>query len=386
MFENHVSHSHLLQTRPKVAVLYPIQFGEGGLFGGGERYALELAKALAKRTPTRLVTFGAKTQTEKIGELEIHTYRPFRYLRGQRTNPLSFSFMRSLWDVDVVHCVFWNSLITDFATVFSKLSKKRVFVTDVGGGGSLSLLRWLPIGRLVDRYLLIAEQGGGAFKEFRNKWGIIYAGIDADYYKPKNGLKREGVLFVGRLLPHKGINYLIEAVEPDVPLTVVGRPYHEEYFSLLKKLSVGKRVTFVTDASNDAVVQHYQSSAVKVFCSVNDTVYGDHTDLPELLGFTAMEAMSCGAPVIATNVGGMSEVVVDGVTGYLIPPGDSMAIREKIGILIGNLLLRERLGMAGRERILRHFTWESVAEKCMRAYTEAGMNKEHGRQIVLSAE
>jgi glycosyltransferase involved in cell wall biosynthesis len=386
MFEDPVSRSRLGRTNPKVAVVYPIQFGEEGLFGGGERYALELARALSKKTPTRLVTFGPESRRVRSGELEIHTHRPITYLRGQRTNPVSLGFLRSLWGVDVVHCVFWNSLLTDFATLFPRLLGKRIFVTDVGGGGSFSLLRWLPIGHLVDRYLLIAEQGGGAFKEFKDKWGIIYAGIDTDYYKPRDDLKREGVLFVGRLLPHKGVNYLIEGVQPDTKLTIVGRPYHEEYFRLLQKLSVGKRVTFVTEATNEDVVRHYQSSAVKVFCSVNDTVYGDHTDLPELLGFTAMEAMACGTPVIATKVGGMSEVVLDGVTGYLIPPNDPEAIREKIRILLGDSSLRERLSGAGRARILRHFTWESVAEKCINAYLGAGLNKEHGEQVALSAE
>ncbi len=68
--------------------------------------------------------------------------------------------------------------------------------------------------------------------------------------------------------PIKGVNYLIEAIGADVPLTVVGRPYQEKYYELLQQLSIGKNVTFVTDASDEEVIRRYQSSAVMVFPSV----------------------------------------------------------------------------------------------------------------------
>jgi glycosyltransferase involved in cell wall biosynthesis len=355
---------------PRVAIVYPIPFGDEGIFGGGERYALELAKALAKRTPTRFITFSSRPRRETIDGLEIQVYRPLKYMRDQKTNPLSLGFLRGLFDVDVVHCVFWNSLMIDFANIFAQVTGKKIFVTDVGGGGNITLLNWLPLAKWVDGYLLIAEQGGKQFESFRSKWHIIYAGINTERYQPDPVAKREGIGFVGRLLPHKGVNYLIEAIDADMPLTIVGRPYHEEYFQLLKQLSVGKKVTFITDASDEDVVKCYQTSAVNVFSSVNDTIYGDHTDLPELLGFTAMEAMACGTPVIVTNVGGMSEVVVDGVTGYLVPPNDPAAIRAKLRLLIENPSLARQLGEAARHRILERFTWDRVAERCLDAYSQ----------------
>lgn len=355
---------------PKVAIVYPIPFGDEGIFGGGERYALELAKALAKRTPTRLITFGSRPRREIIDGLEIQVYKPLKYMRNLPTNPLSLGFLKGLVGVDVVHCVFWNSLMIDFANLFAQLTGKKVFVTDVGGGGNISLLNWLPLAKWVDGYLLIAEQGGKQFETFRSRWHIIYAGINTERYRPDPLVKREGVVFVGRLLPHKGVNYLIEALDPDIPLTIVGRPYREEYFQLLKQLSVGKNVTFLTDASDEEVVRRYQTSAVKVFSSVYDNIYGEHSALPELLGFTAMEAMACGTPVIVTHVGGMSEVVVDEVTGYLVPPSDPAAIRAKLRLLIENPALARQLGEAARQRIVERFTWESVAQRCLDAYSQ----------------
>lgn len=355
---------------PRVAVVYPIAFGEDGIYGGGERYALELGKALAQKTPTRLVTFGARTRRETIDGLDVRVCKPLTHLRGQSTNAVSLGFLKHLLDVDVIHCTFWNSMMTDLATLLGQTLGKKIFVTDVGGGGSVTLHRFVSVNRAVDGFLLIAAQGGGAFAEWKSKWRIIYAGIDVDRYKPDANSNREGVVFVGRLLPHKGINYLIEAVDANVPLTIVGRPYHQKFFQLLNQLSTGKNVTFVTDASDQEVIRHYQSSAVMVFPSVNDDVYGAHTDLPELLGFTAMEAMACGTPVICSNVGAMSEVVVDGVTGYLVPPNDPAAIREKLSLLLADKSLARRLGEAARQRILERFTWDKVAQRCLEAYAQ----------------
>jgi glycosyltransferase involved in cell wall biosynthesis len=357
------------QNTPRIAVLYPVPFGHGGIFGGGERYAYELARALSKRTPTRLVTFGENPVRRRDGSLDVEIRKPITYVRGQRFNPLSLDFVSSLWDVDVIHCVSWYTLITDMAILFARATGKRIVVTDVGGGSNFSFANRLALGNLVDAFFLIAEQGGKAFAQFRNKWHIISAGIDVEHFQPGRG-PRKGILSVGRLLPHKGANYVVEAVRPETPLTVVGRPGDDRYFKLLTELSRGKDVTFVTDASDADVLRYYQAAQVMVFGSVNRTVYGDYSDLPELLGFTAMEAMACGLPVIASNVGGMSEVVVDGLTGYLVPPGDVSAIRERLDTLLGNPDLAARLGAAARQRILDKFTWDVVADDCLRGYRQ----------------
>ncbi len=111
-----------------------------------------------------------------------------------------------------------------------------------------------------------------------------------------------------------------------MPLKIVGRPYHDDYFQLLQRLAAGKDVTFVTAASDEQVLAAYQGAAVAVLPSVNRTVYGDTTALPEILGFTLMEAMACGAAAICTRVGALSEVVVDGESGFIVPPSDPAAL------------------------------------------------------------
>jgi glycosyltransferase involved in cell wall biosynthesis len=352
-----------------VAVVYPLAFGSNGTYGGGERYALELARSLARRVETRLITFGSQPRRWREGALEIRNYRPLLYARGERFNPVSLRLAAALADVDVVHCVCWNTLLTDTSVLLARALGKKAFVTDVGGGASLTLRRWLPIERLVDGFLLIAEKAREQFAQVDSRARIIYAGIDVERYAPpatEDG--RRGVLFVGRLLPHKGINYLIDAVDAAIPLRIVGRPYHEEYFELLRRLSAGKDVTFLTEATDEEVLEEYRSCAVAVLPSVNTTIYGHHTDLPELLGFTAMEAMACGVPVICTRVGGLPELVVDGVTGFLVPPNDPAALAARISQLVSNPELARTMGRAARQRIEERFTWDGVARRCLEAY------------------
>ena len=356
------------QTRPTIAVVYPIPFGDDGIFGGGERYAVELAKALARETPTRLITFGSNPRREQIGDLDVRIHKPLRYVHGLRANPLSFGFLRDLRGVDVIHCVAWNTLVTDFAVLYGRLTGKKVFVTDVGGGASFTLTRWLPVGRWVDGFLLIAAQGGAQFTAWRDRWSILLGGIDAKHFRPVPGAERSGVLFVGRLLPHKGIDTLIAAVDPDVPLRIVGRPYHDKYFALLQEMAAGKQVTFVTNASDEEILGYYQAAAVSVLPSVHRTVYGDWAPLPELLGFTLLEAMACGAAVICSRVGPLDEVVVDGESGFVVPPGDPVALGDRIRALLGDPALASRVGEAARRRVEEVFTWEQVARRCLEAY------------------
>jgi len=355
---------------PRVALVYPAPFGAAGVFGGGERYAHQLGTALSRRTPTRLITFGEVATTHRDDKLDVVTYPILRYLGGNRNNPLSAAFLRELRWADVVHCLIWNTVATDLATIFGRLTGKRVFVTDVGGGAGISLATRLRLGGLVDRFLLIAAQGGTQFERYRERWRIIFAGIDTVRFQTPANPQRQGVLFVGRLLPHKGIDILIRALPEDVPLTVVGRPYETRYFELLQRLAMGKNVQFVTNAEDDDIVNAYQRAAVSVLPSVYRSVYGDFAPLPELLGFAAMEAMACGAAVIATDVGGMSEVVRNEETGLLVAPSDVDGLRRALQRLLGDALLRQRLGAAARAMIEREFTWPIVAERCLEAYVE----------------
>ena len=81
--------------------------------------------------------------------------------------------------------------------------------------------------------------------------------------------------------------------------------------------------------------------------------------------------MACARPVVAARTGGLPEVVRDGETGYLVPPGDAAALAERLGALLGDEALRKRIGAAGRAWTLEMFTWEKVAERVLECYERA---------------
>ena len=93
--------------------------------------------------------------------------------------------------------------------------------------------------------------------------------------------------------------------------------------------------------------------------------------LYEGFGLPAGEAMACGLPVAATTGGALPEVVEDGVTGILVPPGDAPALAEAIRTLMGDADLRRRMGQAGRERVLEKFSWRKAALETEAVYREA---------------
>jgi glycosyltransferase involved in cell wall biosynthesis len=92
--------------------------------------------------------------------------------------------------------------------------------------------------------------------------------------------------------------------------------------------------------------------------------------LYEGFGLPAAEAMACGTPVLATTAGAFPEVIEDGVSGLLVPPGDARALADAIDGLMGDAGLRGRLGDEGRRRILDHFSWRKTGERTLALYRQ----------------
>jgi glycosyltransferase involved in cell wall biosynthesis len=91
----------------------------------------------------------------------------------------------------------------------------------------------------------------------------------------------------------------------------------------------------------------------------------------EGFGVACAEAMAHGRPVVASAVGGLLDLVVDGETGLLVPPRDVAALRAALERLLGDANLRRRLGDAGRERVREHFSWAPVTDRTVEAYEDA---------------
>lgn len=353
----------------RVMHLVPAIFGPDGIVGGAERYAYELARHMAREVPTCLLTFGGQTSAYTDGNLEVHVIGQPWQVRGQRTNPLALRMIRGLWGADIVHCHQRFVAATSLTALFCKLTRRRVFVTDLGGGG------WDPAAyfntdRWFDGHLHLSDYSRVGYGHAAKPWAhVISAGVDTDKFCPPPSLRpRCGALFVGRILPHKGIDVLIRALPGSMPLTIIGRELDHRYLADLKQMAAGKPVRFRHDCDDAALVAAYRVAACIVLPSVNCTLYQEKVRSAELLGQTLMEGMACGTPAICSALGGMPEVVEDGLSGFVVPPGDSAALSARLAWISQHPADAGRMGAVGRDRMLSKFTWSQVVRRCLEIY------------------
>ena len=176
---------------------------------------------------------------------------------------------------------------------------------------------------------------------------VIPSGVDlpADVSPPAEPPE---VLYAGRLSPEKGVLDLVAAAN-GLPLVVAGDgPLRDRVPSALG---------FVP---HDELERLYARAAV-VACPSRR----------EGFGVVCAEAMAHGRPVVASTVGGLLDLVVDGETGLLVPPGDPAVFRAALQKLLGDPELRARLGVAARERIRERFAWDAVLDATVALYEEA---------------
>ncbi|MDX6505630.1 MAG: glycogen synthase [Gaiellaceae bacterium] len=156
------------------------------------------------------------------------------------------------------------------------------------------------------------------------------------------------ILFVGRLSPEKGILELVRAAE-GMTLTVAGDgPLRHRVPGALGLVPHHELAPLYERAAVVAVPSHREG-----------------------FGVACAEAMAQARPVVASAVGGLLDLVVDGETGLLVPPRDVAALRGALERLLGDAELRRRLGEAGRERVREHFAWPAVTAATITAYEEA---------------
>ncbi|HET6579368.1 MAG TPA: glycosyltransferase [Gemmatimonadales bacterium] len=203
---------------------------------------------------------------------------------------------------------------------------------------------------------------------------LVFNGTDLRRFSPApNGSRavdpRYGahMIFACRqLFPRKGIRFLIEAAAalkprfPDVKVVIAGDGFERpELISLAESLGIARDVTFLGWVPNSELPPYYRAAAVSVIPS-----------LEEGFGIPAAEAMGCQTPVVASDAGGLPEVVENGVTGLVVPRGDSSALADAIGTLLADPARRVQMGRAGRERALRLFDWDRTAEQLERIYAD----------------
>ena len=217
---------------------------------------------------------------------------------------------------------------------------------------------------------------------------VIPPGVDLSHFYPisKDEAKEfigvppceRNVLFVGRIEPLKGIDTLIEAIvllrdqgefegSPFCLTVIGGEPeISQENMStemarlqeLRTKFGLNDLVTFLGRRDQDTLPYYYSAAEAVVVPSQYES-----------FGMVALEAMACGTPVVASQVGGLAFLVQDGITGYTVPTIDPRALADRLLTLIKNPDLRNSMGKRAAE-FARDYSWQNIAEKISSLYLE----------------
>jgi glycosyltransferase involved in cell wall biosynthesis len=228
------------------------------------------------------------------------------------------------------------------------------------------------VARRLDKIITVSEASArtveSAFNVPRDRMRVIHNGIDAETFRPLPISKDpNNVIYVGNSEDRtKGAAHLLRALRllrdtTPYNLTFVDRPQEELKLAprLVQRYGLSARVRF-TGRVTTAELVHLYNRAEMLVCP----------SLYEGFGLPAGEAMACGLPVASTTGGALPEVVEDGVTGILVPPGDAPALAEAMRTLMGDPDLRRRMGQAGRERVLEKFSWQKAALETEAVYRE----------------
>ncbi|HSG38166.1 MAG TPA: glycosyltransferase, partial [Thermoanaerobaculia bacterium] len=170
----------------------------------------------------------------------------------------------------------------------------------------------------------------------------------------------------GRVLPHKGIHFLIQGLPPGIPLHVVGPATDPAYLQRLRELAAGTDVRFHGALSDEEVVEILGRAMALVHPTPVDAA--GSAGVNELFGLALVEAMARGCPVIASDAASLPEIVEPEASGLLAPPNDPVAIGAALERLRGDEALWWRLSAGARRRVEERFTWERVVDRCLEAY------------------
>ncbi|MGW7538129.1 glycosyltransferase [Amycolatopsis sp. NPDC054798] len=230
------------------------------------------------------------------------------------------------------------------------------------------------VGRIVatcsDEVFELARQGVP-----RQRISVVPCGVDLDRFGPGGPVAQrtapKRLVSVGKLVPRKGFDLAIAALPrvPETELVIAGGPVSgaldedpeaRRLRRLADRLGVADRVQLAGQVRR-AEIPALLRSADAVLC----------TPWYEPSGIVPLEAMACGVPVVAAAVGGLTDTVVDGITGRLAPPGDPVRLAARLRGLLDEPAELEALGTAGRERVRARYSWDRIAAETVRAYEQA---------------
>lgn len=364
------------------------------IYGGAGVVVGELSRALAREIDVEVRCWGADDRRD--GPIGVKAYRPWDRLAKGPDGPLfapsletlsiALAMNRDPVDADVVHAHTWYA---DFAGLWAKMLYEIPLVVTLHSmeplrpwkrdqlGTGYDMSSWIEkmTVETADRVVAVSEPMRQDILEHYDvdpdRVVVIHNGIDLDVYRKteakdalaKYGVTEPYVLFVGRISEQKGIFHLLEAAK-SLPAGVqlvlcAAAPDTPELLERMKKATDGvSNVRWIHEmVAKPDVIQLYSHAAVFACPSVY-----------EPFGIINLEAMACETAVVASATGGILEVVDDGVTGTLVPPGEVGPLTDALLALVKDLDRASEMGLAGRRRVEEKFSWTAVAAETAALY------------------
>ena len=380
----------------------------GGVDAGGQNvHVAALAAALVqsghhvtvytRRDSARLATRIIMPSRVVVEHVDAGPARPISKDAIYQYLPAFTTYLGRAWEddrPDVIHSHFWMSALAAMPaanafgiplvhTYHALGIEKRRHQGAADTSPDERIVKEMAIAREADR--VIATASAEVFELLRmgaeqRRLKIVPCGVDIDVFSPEGSREerhrdRMRIVSLSRLVPRKGVDTIIDALRsvPDAELIVAGGGESADLVSdveaqrLLERArdaGVGDRV-FLRGRVERAGVPALLRSADAVVC----------TPWYEPFGIVPLEAMACGVPVIASSVGGLVDTVVDGITGYHIPPRNPERLANALNALRVDRRLRSDMGKAGRERVSARFTWPRVAAECADIYRSVVQQK-----------
>jgi glycosyltransferase involved in cell wall biosynthesis len=199
---------------------------------------------------------------------------------------------------------------------------------------------------------------------------LLPNGVDVNKFRPNRESRIEGLLlFVGRIEPSKGLHFLLKALNyltKPVQLVIIGPfgkdcGYNKAIMSLITKVNEKKihKVVYLGKQKQTETIKWYQKASIFVLPS-----------LSEAFPLVNLEALACETPVVASNVGGISEAVLNYKNGILVSPGNTHELAKGIQYLLDNGKIRRKFGEEGRRWIVEKFSLEILIKKLLQIYNE----------------
>jgi glycosyltransferase involved in cell wall biosynthesis len=282
---------------------------------------------------------------------------------------------------DCVHCHDWMTML---AGVVLREETGRPLLINVHlpqAGGQTKVVERLGIAA-ADHVIVNSVAVRDELGESCTPLSVIPNGVDTDRYRPGGKWPDDDgyILFVGRLVPQKGVGTLLQAMaallhRTSARLVIIGDGHSELFLQrAARSFGCADRVEFAGWASGAELVGWYQNAQFVVMPSIY-----------EPFGIVALEAMACGRPVIAAASGGLTEIIDDGATGLLVPAGDPLRLAARMFELLDDPAKRARIGAAARSHALQ-YDWSCVAAQTAAVFDSLQPQTRNGhRREVIAA-